>query len=144
MQLFRITSFSNVFGEELPDETLIELSYVFEAGLLKSLDERGLGDTFDVETYWRRGSLINEFVLLLKDVDLVNAFTVSAATLGGTYKTLKDYKVLRENLLLAVEDYKKVRARFGQKQISLKGVDVSESTKPSKGAKPIRTEDDAP
>ncbi|TOA81664.1 hypothetical protein CGK18_22860, partial [Vibrio parahaemolyticus] len=73
MQLFRITSFSNVFGEELPDETLIELSYVFEAGLLKSLDERGLGDTFDVETYWRRGSLINEFVLLLKDVDLVNA-----------------------------------------------------------------------
>ena len=130
MHLFTITIHSNLFGKELDDEILEEMAYEYLKEINISMEKRGLSNDFKVEAYWTRGSLVEHFLLILQNADIASMFTTAI-----TYKTLKDYKDIRESVILVAQDLRKFRKVVSGINLYTKDSLISETKPPSKANK---------
>ncbi|WP_348675702.1 hypothetical protein [uncultured Abyssibacter sp.] len=132
MHLCTITVHSHLFGGELEEAVLEEMASVVLSELHKSLEIHGLQQTFTIEAYWGRGSLVEHFLLFVED----KKFITAAGSLI-TLKTLKDYPELRAGIALVMSDLKKVGATVKGVPLKIKDVWLS-ATKPTNGTKQLR------
>ncbi|MDT0602190.1 hypothetical protein [Thalassotalea castellviae] len=136
MQLFTITIHSNCFGKDIEDELLEEMAAHFHQEMKRLLKVHGVDSDLSVDTYWRKGSLIAEFLLTLQNVDIASVLTIA-----GSYKVVKEYKSLRENVVLIAGDIKKFSTKVGGVFVSAKDTHLSEG-KPSPKSKKLEDKSD--
>ena len=132
MHLFTITIHSNLFGKDLADFALECMAYDYLVEVNRLMEKYGLASDFSIEAYWTRGSLVEHFLLVLENAPLIELFTT-----GMAYKTLKEYKQIRENVILIANDIKKFKTVVAGEKVSTWESLVSE-TKPPKRAKKVK------
>ncbi|MCW8922655.1 MAG: hypothetical protein OQK69_03355 [Gammaproteobacteria bacterium] len=136
MKLFTITIHSDLFGQELPDDVLEAMAYAYLDELNRLLKKHGLTDIFEVEAYWARGSLVEWFNLILVNTPLVEMFSAKML-----YNTIKEYKDLRESVLLISKDMRNFKTKISGKRLSTKDVYVGK-TLPSNKSKKLESKKD--
>ncbi len=102
----------------------------------KSLEKHGLSEYFSAEAYWRRGSLVEWFTLILENAPLVEMFTANMA-----YKGLKEYEKLRKGVILISQDLRSFKTKVSGENVSTKETFVC-NTKPSNKAKKLEPKKD--
>lgn len=130
MHLFTITIHSNLFGKTLDDYTMECMAYEYLEEVQRLLVKHDLSDDFTIEAYWTRGSLVEHFMLILENVPIIEMFTS-----GLAYKTLKEYKTLRENVILLAKDIKNIKTVVAGEKVSTWDSFVSETKPPNKAKK---------
>lgn len=136
MHLFTITIHSNCFGKDVADEVLKEMAIQFHQEMERLLEVYGIGSDLSVDTYWRKGSFIAEILLTLQNADLASVLTAA-----GSYKVIKEYKSLRENVILITEDIKKFSTKVHGIFVSPSSSHLSDD-KPSKKSKKLDNKSD--
>lgn len=129
MHTFTITIHSHLFGKELDENILEKMAIEYEKEFMRLLKVHKLHNTFRVETYWSRGSLIQQFLLIVQDSNLVAIFASA-----GAYKVLKEYKSLRENVVLLAGDIKKISKNVAGIPVSIRDYYICD-TKPLNNAR---------
>lgn len=131
MHLLTITVHSNLFGETIDDFTLECMAYEYLEEAKRLLVAHELDGLFRIEAYWGRGSLIEHFLLILENAPVIEMFSASMA-----YKGLKEYKQIRESVILMASDLKSFKTAVSGKKVSTRDSLVSE-TKPTRNTKKI-------
>ncbi|WP_400076353.1 hypothetical protein [Winogradskyella sp. R77965] len=106
MQPFSITIQTNLFLVDFNNETYEEIAIALYKEFNKRFKKTKLNDIFDVEVYWRKGCIVEDFVLIFKDEELIKLWNE------------------KKNSFIKTQDYIKIKEELEKLTINLEDVSI--------------------
>ncbi|WP_215426427.1 hypothetical protein [Agarivorans albus] len=89
-------------------------------------EKHGFREGFSIEASWKKGCVLEHISLLVTNADAV----VTGVTAAGTYVALKDYKSLRQSILLLLNDVRTITYKTKKLTFKVIRAVISEKRKP--------------
>lgn len=110
MHLFTITIQTNLFLKDFSDNIHAIIAVGFYKKFYNLMVRHQLSKMFHIDAYWRKGCIIEDFVLNLKNKDLIKEFSKSEEAINES----EDYKILENKLYKLQNIFREKKIDFGK------------------------------